>query len=240
MGAVDPGDPFVGAATVSSPGTQGLIPLMTSDPQADYVMNVAPAASCYKSEQVSPTPCRLVTLPALLKNFTAVRHGKQVLLRWQTLTEQENDGFYIQRLVNDQWLDAGFVASAALNGNSSEKLHYQFVTDLSFSGTTHFRIRMQGLDHSIYYSAIRMVQAETEKVLFSIYPNPVSAGHADLFFAGDGVHSVLLYDVAGRLVQQHQKIMDASLPLTGLKAGIYLVKASDAAGTVQWQKLVVQ
>ncbi len=239
MGSVDPGDPFVGAATVTSPGMQAMIPLANSDPKADYVMNVVPNASCYKPEQVSPTPCRLVTLPAQLKNFTARRNGKQALLRWQTVAEQGNDGFYIQRLLSNQWLDAGFVASAA-PGGSSHTLDYQFVADLSFSGASYFRLRLQGRNGASQYSAIRMIQAEGDNTQFAIYPNPSSTGSADLVFAGAGLRTVSVYDMAGRLVQRHTKIADASFHLTLRRPGMYLVKVTGAHGSEQVQKMVVE
>lgn len=240
MGAVDPGDPFIGATSVYSPGTQAYISLMGSDPAADYVMRVEPSASCYKPEQVSPTSCRMITLPALLKNFTAKRHSNQVLLRWHTLTEQGNEGFYIQRLVNNVWMDAGFVPSAAPDGNSNSKLQYQFEADVFLSGTTHFRIRMQSLAGAVHYSDIRMVQAANNTTLFSLYPNPSATGSVELTFAGAGVRSVVLYDVAGRTLRQYEKVTDATFHFAGLKTGVYLIKVADAAGNRQLQKLVVQ
>lgn len=239
MGTVDPADPFIGAATVPSPGTQRLIPLHGSDPNSDFVMKVVPSASCYKPEQVSPASCRLVTLSAALKNFTATRSGEQVLLRWQTLTEQANDGFYVQRLVNNDWRDIGFVPSVAPGGNSNSRLQYQLVTEAQ-QGSTQYRIRMQGVDKSVHFSDVRLVQGAEGSFSFSIYPNPSAGSHATLFFSGDGPHAVSLYDISGRLVRSRQGISGNSFAPGKLPAGVYLVKVTDAAGTVQTQKLVVK
>jgi hypothetical protein len=238
-GIVDAADAFIGAATVPSPGVQKLIPLNGSDPNGDFVMKVVPNASCYKPEQVSPAPCRLSTLSAALKNFTASRSGGQVLLRWQTLTEQANDGFYVQRLVGTEWRDIAFVPSSAPGGNSSSKLQYQFVTDAQ-QGLTQYRIRMQGLDKSVQYSEIRLVQGEEVNGSFIVYPNPSSTGKATLYFAGAGIRSVAVYDISGRAIRFYTGISDSSFDLAKLTNGVYLVKVTDAAGTAQTQKLVVK
>lgn len=239
-GAVDPGDAYIGATSVASPGVQGLIPLMGSNPQADYVMNVVPSASCYKPVQVSPAPCRIITLSAALKNFTAVRSGQQVLLRWQTLTEQENEGFYVQRLVNKEWRDVGYVPSAAKDGNSVAKLQYQFIADVYLKEVGQFRIKMRGLDQSVHFSDIRFVQADGAAGTFLISPNPSSSGKAALYFPDANVRAIALYDIAGRMVRTIEGVSDASFELSQLNAGIYLVKVTDAAGKVQTQKLVIK
>lgn len=240
MGAVDPGDAFVGAASVSAPGTQALISLAGSDPKAEYVINVVPSASCYKPEQVSPPPCSLVSLSAALKNFTAERSGAHVLLRWQTTAEQESEGFAVQKLVAGEWQQLGFVPSAATGGNSTALLQYQFVTGVPVEGAAQFRIAMQRSGKASSYSDIRQVLAATTEQSFSLYPNPSATGSVRLSFVDAGPHSVAVYDMAGRVLRSYKNISASSMDLGKLRSGVYLVFVTGAGGTALSQKLVVK
>jgi hypothetical protein len=49
-----------------------------------------------------------------------------VLLHWQTATEQNNKGFYVQRNTGNGWKDLALVFSAAADGNSSTGNSYAF------------------------------------------------------------------------------------------------------------------
>lgn len=238
-GEVDAADAFIGATTVASPGVQKLIPLGSNSPKGDFVMKVVPNASCYKTEQVSPTPCRFITLSAALKNFTASRSGEQVLLRWQTLTEQANDGFYVQRLINSEWRDIGFVPSAANGGNSNNSLQYQFVTD-ALKGTTQYRIRMQNIYKAVSYSDVRLVRSDDASLLFSIYPSPSVNGTIELYFSDTDSRSVTVYDVAGRVVRLYTRVGGASFEISKMNSGIYFIKVIESSGQVQTEKLVVK
>lgn len=235
-GEVDAGDAFLGAATVSSAGAQKLISLSGSDPKGDFIMKVVPSSSCYKTEQVSPAPCRFITLASSLINFTATRNGNTALLRWQTVQEVGNNGFYVQQWINNEWRDIGFVPSAAVGGNSNGLLQYQFVTEVK-KGATQYRIKMEGLG-GVQYSDVRLLKGDEVPTLFSIYPNP-SSGHVVLAFSNAEKRSVAVYDVAGRSVYSREDIRSASQEMH-LAAGIFMVKVSDAAGHVQTQKLIVR
>ncbi|MBK5286128.1 MAG: hypothetical protein JJE25_12070, partial [Bacteroidia bacterium] len=65
-----------------------------------------------------PNSC--IALPVSLKSFTATRNHSNVLLKWETATEQNNSGFYIERnSSNGTWEQVAFVPSGAAGGNSS-------------------------------------------------------------------------------------------------------------------------
>lgn len=237
-GEVDGADAFLGAATVLSAGTQKFISLNGSDPKGDLVMKVVPATSCYKTEQVSPAPCRFITLAAALANFTASRNGNRILLRWQTLTEVANNGFYVQQWKASAWHNLGFVSSAATGGNSTDLLQYQFVTEAE-RGPTQYRIQMESLQKELQYSDVRLLQDDGASALFSVFPNP-SPGNVTLYFSEAGKRSVVVYNVAGGTVYSQQDIYAASLEITNLRVGMYLVKVVGPAGRAQTQKLVVK
>lgn len=212
-GEVDAADSYIGAATVLLPGVQKLIPLNNSNVKGDFVMKVVPSASCYKTEQVAPTPCRFVTLSAALKNFTAMLDGKQVLLRWQTVAEQAADGFYVQRRVDEEeWRDIAFLPSAAINGNSNSSLQYEFVTD-ALKGTMQYRIKMQNVYKAVQYSDVRLVRFGDSPQLFSVYPNPSAANKITLYFSTAAKRSITVYDIAGRAISSFENIILVALLL---------------------------
>lgn len=181
-----------------------------------------------------------MTLSAALKNFTALLNGEQVLLRWQTVTEQAKDGFYVQRRIDDgEWRDIGFVPSAASGGNSNSGLQYQFVTD-ALKGATQYRIKMQSLYKAVHFSDVRLVRSGDSPSLFSIYPNPSVAGKINLYFPTAERRTVTVYDVAGRALRSYENVDAASFELTKMNSGVYVVKVIESGSRVQTQKLIVE
>ena len=72
-------------------------------------------------------------LPVSLRSFTAARNHSTVLLKWETVTEENSRGFYIERNTgNNVWQTLGFVPTKATRGNSSSALAYEY-SDISNS-----------------------------------------------------------------------------------------------------------
>ena len=67
-------------------------------------------------------------LPVELTNFNGTIKNNQLELTWQTLSEKNNSKFIVEASTNgvDGWAKIGEVQSKATNGNSSNKLDYNF------------------------------------------------------------------------------------------------------------------
>ena len=66
-------------------------------------------------------------LPVTLRSFTATRNNSNVLLKWETATEENSKGFYIERNLGSKWEILGFVETKAINGTSNSPLIYDHV-----------------------------------------------------------------------------------------------------------------
>ncbi|NUM63442.1 MAG: T9SS type A sorting domain-containing protein, partial [Ignavibacteriaceae bacterium] len=118
-----------------------------------------------------------VTIPVELNNFTASTDDGKVFLSWQTASELNNLGFYIERKDMNQteeesgWMEVGFVEG---HGNSTERNYYQFEDDPFYDGTYHYRLKQVDYNGTVNYTN------EVEVNLFIVkefelsqnYPNP--------------------------------------------------------------------
>ena len=166
-------------------------------------------------------------LPVELSFFETKLDQEQVILNWQTASEQNNEGFEIERSADGrQWEMIGFEAG---QGNATQKHDYRFVDEKPMRGNNYYRLRQIDFDGHFDYSNIRLVVVENgETGSFGFYPNPIAAGqmltltdlHAD--FTG-----VILMDVLGRqvleqAVPENNNSLQIELP-SDLKNGIYLL-----------------
>src|SRR5258706_1153035 len=67
-----------------------------------------------------------ILLPVKFKSFTASRKNSTVLLKWETASEQNSNGFAVERNNNGTWQQVAFVSSQAINGTSNSVLSYKY------------------------------------------------------------------------------------------------------------------
>ncbi len=164
------------------------------------------------------------SLPVNLLSFTGTVRSKSNLLRWSTVSESGNAGFYVQRSTNGiSFTDLGFMPGAE---RSSDRLDYEFSDELPLPGTALYRLRQVDLDGTETISTI-VTLTRTDEVTWSVYPNPLRSG-AQLTVSLLLV-DLSVYDLSGRLMQRiHQR----NFTLGSLPAGIYLLR-NEADGTVR-------
>lgn len=181
-------------------------------------------------------------LPVNFKSFTAKRNKQQVHLNWQTASECSNAGFVIERNINGQWSEAGYVASQAPSGTSDVALDYQFVDQNNHKGITQYRIRQNDFNDKTTYSTVRSVQGDGAGPKMVIYPNPSFDGRVQIVFedAGSNRH-VVVSDMNGRIVRQLNNVNSSSVVVDGLNAGLYTARViNQATGESTLQKFVIQ
>ena len=115
---------------------------------------------------------------------------------WQTQTEINNRGFFIERSVGsvDRFEDMGFVES---NGNSNKEQTYTFednIDDLSGNTNLYYRIKQVDIDGRVSFSEMVVIRldCEDQSVRFNVSPNPA---FNDLYVDVDGS-----LDVASKIV----------------------------------------
>lgn len=181
-------------------------------------------------------------LPVEFKSFTAKRSNEQVHLNWQTVSEQSNLGFNIERNTNGQWIEIGFVPSRANGGSSDGQLTYQYMDVNDHKSISQYRIRQTDLNDKTTYSAVRSVQGLGGASKLVIYPNPSFDGRVQVVFEdGNQTRHLVITDMGGRIVRQFNNVSGSSLVVDGLTPGLYTARVIDrATGDGIIQKFVVQ
>lgn len=175
-------------------------------------------------------------IPVELNNFTAEVNTGKVLLSWETSTETNNHGFFIQRknvaLTDNEaeWIEVGFKEGY---GSSTEFHQYWFEDNPPQNGTYHYRLKQVDFDGSVNYSNEIEVNLFTVKS-FSLsqnYPNPFNPSTTISFQLPEASYIALkVYDAIGTEIETiaegnfpagvHEVIFDASK----LSSGIYLYR----------------
>jgi len=192
---------------------------------------------------IEPACAILGPLPVSLRSFTAVRNNSNVLLRWETATEESSRGFYLERnLGNNVWQTLGFVPSKAMNGNSSSRLNYEYSDINNAKGITQYRLRQIDINGKQAYSPIRAVRAGGQKGRTIVYPNPSSDGKVNVVFADlNTIRDVSLMDMNGRVMKQWKGIANNNIQIDNLTAGFYTIRIIDTeTGEQTVEKIVVK
>ena len=121
---------------------------------------------------------------------------KSVDVIWQTQSEINNRGFFIERSVGsvDRFEDMGFVES---KGDSNKDQTYTFeddINDLSGNTNLYYRIKQVDIDGRVSFSEMVVIRldCEDQSVRFNVRPNPA---FNDLYVDVDGS-----LDVASKIV----------------------------------------
>lgn len=176
----------------------------------------------------NPTIIDYEPLPVQLANLNSSVNSNNVLLKWTTTFEQNNDGFKIERKQeNSGWTEIGFVKG---KGNSNTQSQYSFEDKKLSSGSYNYRIKQIDNNGNFkYYNLNGNIEISLPKKynLSQNYPNPFNpVTKINYELPQDSRVNLTVYDILGRevvsLVNQEQK------------AGYYTVTADSknlASGT---------
>lgn len=170
-------------------------------------------------------------LPVQFASFTAARNGNAVQLKWQTASEQNVNGFIVQRNTGNRWTNQGFVFSNA-SGSSASTLSYEFKETNTFTGVTQYRLAEQDYDGSLSFSEVRTVRGTSQADKLLVYPNPSNTGSVNILLPKTSVYEVVLTDGSGRELKHWRKMDSEALTINSLSAGIYLVRVTDVISNV--------
>jgi hypothetical protein len=188
------------------------------------------------SRTISHTP-----LPVSFQSFTATRNRSAVVLSWGTSSEMNNRGFAVERNIDGNWQQVGWVNSRALNGSSDAALNYSFTDPNDIKGISQYRIRQEDIDSKSKYTEIRSVRGDGQVGKITIYPNPTTNGKVNVVFDDASVvRNVTVLDINGRTVKEFRAVSNNNLTISDLQPGMYTVKvAVPATGEQNVQKIVV-
>ncbi|MEZ4962978.1 MAG: T9SS type A sorting domain-containing protein [Saprospiraceae bacterium] len=174
-------------------------------------------------------------LPVELVQFTVSKMEDAVLLKWQTATETNNEGFEVEHSTDGRnWDYLDFVNG---HGTSTDVHDYAFTHERPSLGTNYYRLRQVDFDGNFEYSNIRSVEFEGLQGQINVYPNPASSV-SNIQLPGDfELATFQLFDNRGRLVSEAKIEAGTAvhhLDLTGIGSGFYFLKMQiDGRGFTQ-------
>lgn len=156
-------------------------------------------------------------LPVELTTFNAVVNESKVNLFWQTATEVNNYGFYIERAPfqnvkattrKDDWTTVGFVNG---HGNSNSPQKYSFIDGSVLPGKYYYRLKQIDNDGGFEYSEfiLATISAPKDFVLSQNYPNPFNPSTKIKYSIPEGNSGIIgsksveltIYDALGKKVR---------------------------------------
>lgn len=181
-----------------------------------------------------------VVLPVEMVRFNGKQMEQNVLLDWETASEKNNSGFFIERSADGvHWNDIGFVGG---NGTSNVPHTYTFIDKTPLSGSNFYRLRQTDFDGKIEFSDIVTVKLSGSTSGFSVFPNPASDGYLTVNFTGETTESdlfVRLFNTKGQVVQTDLLYGESGrMDVHNLTPGIYLLEMR-SQGKIFWEKVVL-
>ncbi|HZW40489.1 MAG TPA: S8/S53 family peptidase [Ignavibacteriaceae bacterium] len=178
-------------------------------------------------------------VPVELTSFTASASDEKVVLNWSTATENNNNGFEIQRRKagSTSYETRGFVKG---NGTTSEKSNYSFQDKIEQEGKFYYRLKQ--LDFSGEYEYSQEVMVDLKKnysfEVFQNYPNPFNPSTNIKFTLPEQMHiKMSLFNIIGKEIKtlvddnMERGAHTYTLNAGDLSTGVYFVKISGGSFT---------
>lgn len=176
-------------------------------------------------------------LPVNLQSFTFSVNSRNVKLYWTTSSEQNNEGFYVERCLNNgntyfDWQNIGYIKG---NGNTNFPSHY-FIEDVNLNtGIYKYRIKQVDYNHSFEYHYLNSdieIAIPKKFTLSQNYPNPFNPStKIDFSLPVDTEVSLIIYDISGKEIVRllNNKLLKADyytevFNALNLPSGIYFYK----------------
>lgn len=159
-------------------------------------------------------------LPVELLFFKGSVQTQGIELVWATASEQNNQGFEIQRSQDAKsWKNVGFIQG---NGTSVNRHDYSFVDESPVSGDNYYRLKQIDFDGTFEYSSIIYVEWTKAKKFVQFYPNPTTDKLYYDFSDNANITTVQLTNMFGNILKSSD-LLKGEISLSDLPDGVYLL-----------------
>lgn len=169
----------------------------------------------------------LATLPIALISFKAESHEKEVLLNWQTASEQNNNYFELER--SGDGINFSSLTKVAGAVNSFTIKNYSYEDKLPLNGISYYRLKQLDLNGDYSYSSVVSVNRNGASFI-NVFPNP-GDGRYQLkgSIQNSGEIQLKVYNSIGaivlnKIIQSQDNIIKEELDLSSFYSGIYFLK----------------
>ena len=192
-----------------------------------YVWNHSNSKSAYSYWDNLTVTKNINPLPVELSLFTYKLVDGKVKLVWNTATELNNKGFYVEKNTGNSWITLGFVDG---KGNSNISNSYEFTDNSQNFGKVTYRLKQVDFDGKFTYSNTIEVNVGLPKelTLMQNYPNPFNpATTISYAIPTAGNVSVKVYNSLGQEVAtlfegyQEAGMKQLNFNANNLNSGIY-------------------
>ena len=180
-------------------------------------------------------------LPVSLLSFKANKQIENVLVKWSTSNESNNDYFTVEKSYDGEvWINIGVLKGAV---NSNGILNYELLDLNAKIGTQFYRLKQTDLNGKNSYSKIVSLNFSNENInLVKLYPQPVT-GMLNINIPNneDENASVTVYNTLGEKLFIYQNLsgLDFQIDLGKLINGIYYIELN-VDGFISQSKIVKQ
>ena len=169
------------------------------------------------------------TLPVNLISFNLEKQKDKILVKWETATETNNKGFFVERSNDGESFEAlHFVASKGAGSN------YSFTDNNPADGRNYYRLKQIDLNGAAAFHEIKFIEFTRESEELKLYPNPVTNGVVNLRHENNA--AITIFNSAGQAVKRvFSSGSHTSINVSDLPKGIYFVRVNGSS-----LKLLVQ
>ncbi|WP_137757817.1 LamG-like jellyroll fold domain-containing protein [Pontibacter sp. SGAir0037] len=174
-------------------------------------------------------PVQMNPLPVTLISFEAKAQQQDVVLKWATATEQDNDHFELERSRDGRTFETVNRVKGA--GNSNQKLSYSYLDKNAPAGVLYYRLKQVDLDGTVSLSNIVAVEVQrVALVKATLFPNPTTGTlNLDLTQLPEAQYKIRIIGMDGRQVSQYSYGNGlAVFELQSLATGKYVVQIQGA------------
>ncbi len=184
-----------------------------------------------------------IQLPVELENLTGATLPRSNEIRWQTITEIDNDYFEIYRSFNGE--DFEKIGIVDGNGTSTSTIDYSFIDNDVRTGNVYYYLRQYDFNGSSNLSkTIALNRAINQTGFLSAYPNPTESSiYIEINNSSSSTNTTLeIINALGNTVRKmsiskegYQKI---NFDLSDLAQGVYFVKYTNDSKTQHSSRII--
>jgi len=205
--------------------------------ECDYTNNL---------NRVTIDPCKKMVLPVELTAFNIIQKEDYAILNWTTLSENNNEGFEIEHLSDNEDNDFSPIGFVEGTGNSTVQQDYSFETNSLSSGIHYFRIKQIDFNGNFEYSTVKSIEFKLNSAI-KVYPTLVreASSQINIITSEKGAYNIQLRDMNGSLISnynyRHEEENNAEafgIEFKGKAKGIYVVSIQSDNGIQYTEKIV--
>ncbi len=170
-----------------------------------------------------------ISLPVVLKDWTARFDNNKVLLQWTTSNEFNTKEFVIQRSTGSGNFENILTVPAAIASSTERK--YSVVDNQPIKGESLYRLVLYDQDGKETIFSVKRISMPEKWNDNVVIPNPVSGGVVSVYMKLDKTQQVSfrLVDLTGRVLHQQTKQISSGMTqytanVGTLQKGVYLVQ----------------